>query len=83
MQTKELIYIVKIKEDNPKIDYDFASLTTCGYKFCGKLINQSSSHLCFELNGHKDSLVIIPLSYIKWMAPSKKLCRGGIKDASK
>ena len=77
------MYIVKIKKDNPKIDYDFVSLTTCGYKFCGKLVNYSCSHAYFELNGHEESLVIVPFSYIEWMAPSKKLYGGGIKNASK
>mgnify|MGYP003403652815 CR=1 FL=1 len=70
MTSKEdIYYIVKIKED--VVDSLFYQ-TTIRHKFCGKLVNRNYGNFYFELNG-SDALVIIPHSWIEWMAPSKKL----------
>lgn len=68
MTSKEdIYYIVKIKED--VVDSSFYH-TTIRHKFCGRLVNQNYGNFYFELNG-ADALVIIPHSWIEWMAPSK------------
>jgi len=61
---KEIPYIVEIKEDKILLN------TTIKRKFCGYLVYMTSDNLCFELNG-SHMLVIIPLSWIKYMAPSE------------
>lgn len=69
----DVYYLVKL--DSEKVEnYKLFSITTIqnGF-FCGKIINQTSSNLYFELNGPSRVLVIIPHSWIKWMAPSKIL----------
>ena len=44
--------------------------------FCGALVNQTDGNFYFELNGSR-AMVIIPHSWIEWMAPSKKLNGNG------
>ena len=60
-------YIVKLED---YIDDPLFYKTTCHTKFCGELVNQANGKFFFELNGSK-ALVIIPHSWIKWMAPAK------------
>ena len=67
---KDIFYIVKVKEDYI-VDNLFYK-TTARYNFCGKLVNQNLGNFYFELNG-SNALVIIPHSWIEWMAPSKVL----------
>ena len=67
---KDTYYIVKFKDN---IDDNLFYSTTVANKLCGKLINQTNGHFYFELNDIKKSLVIVPHSWIEWMAPSKKL----------
>lgn len=69
-----IYYIVKVKEDNfnsCELGYMFRK-TTCSKLFCGRLVNQNNGNFYFELNG-SNALVIIPHSWIEWMAPSKNL----------
>ena len=70
----DVYYIVKIKEDkiySYELGYMFSE-TTCSKLFCGRLVNQNDKNFYFELNS-SNALVIIPHSWIEWMAPSKKL----------
>lgn len=70
----DVYYIVKIKEDkiySYELGYMFNE-TTCSKLFCGRLVNQNDKNFYFELNS-SNALVIIPHSWIEWMAPSKKL----------
>lgn len=39
--------------------------------FCGRLVNVSASALYFEIGENRD-VVIIPHSWVKWMAPVDK-----------
>ena len=74
-------YIVKIdkdKLDTSELGYMFYK-TTCANLFCGRLVNQNNGNFYFELNNSED-LVIIPHSWIKWMAPSKILKEEAIKN---
>lgn len=67
-------YIVKVnkdKIDSSELGYMFYT-TTCSNVFCGRLVNQNSRNFYFELNS-SNALVIIPHSWIEWMAPSKIL----------
>lgn len=70
----DVYYIVKIdrnKVDGNELGYMFYK-TTCSNLFCGRLVNENSGRFYFELNNN-DALVIIPHSWIEWMAPSKIL----------
>lgn len=67
MDNKDIQYIVKIQD---KYAFELC-LTTIGTTFCGKLVNNSFSHFFFELNG-SDALVIVPIGWIEYMAPSKQ-----------
>ena len=70
----DVYYIVKIKEDkiySYELGYMFSE-TTCSKLFCCRLVNQNDKNFYFELNS-SNALVIIPHSWIEWMAPSKKL----------
>lgn len=66
---ENIYYIVKVREDifDPLFDK-----TTIRRTFCGVLVNQNNGKFYFELNG-SGALVIIPHSWIDWMAPSKAL----------
>ena len=66
---KNVYYIVKVRDDIR--DAAFYKTTVSGV-FCGTLVNQNGVNFYFELNGSK-ALVIIPHSWIEWMAPSKEL----------
>ena len=44
--------------------------TTYSNIFRGRLVNQNGRNFYFELNS-SNALVIIPHSWIEWMAPSK------------
>ena len=81
MRNKEedIYYIVKVKEDI--VDHLFCK-TTASTTFCGVLVNQNFGNFYFELNGSK-ALVIIPHSWIEWMAPSKVLWESRRKDYEK
>ena len=70
---KETYYIVKVKDDIRDIMF---YKTTVSRMFCGTLVNQNGGNFYFELNGSK-ALVIIPHSWIEWMAPSKNLNKKG------
>ena len=68
----DVCYIVKInqsKTNNDELGYMFHK-TICSKLFCGRLVNQNDGKFYFELNG-SNALVIIPHSWIEWMAPSK------------
>ena len=65
-EDNDIYYIVKVRENIP--DALFYK-TTVFHKFCGKLVNQTGSNFYFELNG-SNALVIIPHSWVEWMAPS-------------
>lgn len=70
---EDIYYIVKIKENaQDGLFYQ----TTVNKMFCGILVNQLGGNFYFELNGSK-ALVIIPHSWIEWMAPSKELNKYG------
>ena len=69
-----IYYIVKVnkdKVDSCELGYMFYK-TTCSNIFCGRLVNQNNRNFYFELND-SNALVIIPHSWIEWMAPSKNL----------
>lgn len=67
----DIYYIIELNE---KADWKLRSLTTIVPRFCGKLINHhNNGNFYFELNGHPNSIIIVPHSWIKWMAPSKEL----------
>lgn len=70
MSDKEDIYYLVALKDNIA-DASFYK-TTVSRMFCGKLVNNNGANFYFELNG-SDALVIIPHSWIEWMAPSKIL----------
>lgn len=65
---QDIYYIVRLKEQYRQE----LNLTTITKDFCGKIVNQTAGNIYFELNG-SDALVIIPHSWIEWLAPSKKL----------
>ena len=65
---EDIYYIVKVKETGV-VDGLFYK-TTVGHSFCGRLVNNNGGNFYFELNG-SDALIIIPHSWIEWMAPSK------------
>lgn len=68
----DIHYIVKVNKDeidSSELGYMFYE-TTCLNIFCGRLVNQNGRNFYFELN-NSDALVIIPHSWIEWMAPSK------------
>lgn len=69
-EADDIYYIVELNE---KADWELRSLTTIIPRFCGKLINHCNSNFYFELNGHPNSVIIIPHSWIQWMAPSRRL----------
>lgn len=64
----KIYYIVNIKDRYISELY----LTTITKEFCGRIENQTSTSIYFRLNG-SDALVIVPHSWIEWMAPAKKL----------
>lgn len=68
IKNPEIYYIVSIKDSY----ICELNLTTITKEFCGRIENQSSTSIYFRLNG-SDALVIIPHSWIEWMAPSKEL----------
>ena len=68
LKKPEIYYIVSIKERY----ICELHLTTITKEFCGRIENQTSTSIYFRLNG-SDALVIIPHSWIEWMAPAKKL----------
>jgi hypothetical protein len=63
-----IYYIVIINEKQVEDPRWFK--TTCGYAFCGKLINFTNGILWFELAGC-GALVAVPAKWIKSIAPSK------------
>ena len=68
----DIHYIVKInknKIDSIELCYMFYK-TTFSNIFYGRLVNQNSRNFYFKLN-NSNALVIIPHSWIEWMAPSK------------
>jgi hypothetical protein len=67
MDNKNIQYIVKIQD---KYAFEL-HLTTIRTTFCGKLVNNSFNHFFFELNG-SNALVVVPISWIEYMAPSKR-----------
>lgn len=69
MEKKNIYYLVKLKEG---IEDNLYYRTTTKNQFCGKLVNNNGKNFYFELNG-SNALVIIPHSWIEWMAPSKVL----------
>ena len=71
---KDCYYLVKINKE--KVDDILFNKTTIKDSFCGKLIQYDCEQMKFELNGSREDLVIIPLKYIKWMAPSAILNGG-------
>ena len=70
----DIYYIVEL---NDKADWELRGLVTIIPRFCGKLINHNGANFYFELNDHPNSIIIIPHSWIKWMAPSKRLNKRG------
>lgn len=68
LKEPEIYYIVSIKD---RYIYEL-HLTTITKEFCGRIESQSSTSIHFRLNG-SDALVIIPYSWIEWMAPAKEL----------
>lgn len=64
----EIYYIVNIKDRY----ISELHLTTITKEFCGRIEEQSSTSIYFRLNG-SNALVIIPHSWIEWMAPAKEL----------
>ena len=79
---KDIYYIVKLK-DGISHKNNLPNLVTVYPKFCGVLVNQDDGHFYFELNDIPKSLVIIPHSWIDWMAPSKILNKRMITDDRK
>ena len=71
---KDCYYLVKINKEN--IEDNLFYKTTIKNNFCGKLIQCNCKQMIFELNGSRKDLVIIPLKWIKWMAPSAILNGG-------
>ena len=71
---KDIYYVVKLK-DGVSHKNNVPNLVTIYPKFCGMLVNQDDENFYFELNNSK--VVIIPHSWIDWMAPSKILNRRG------
>ena len=69
-EADDLYYIVEL---NGKAYGELQNLTTIFPRFAGKLVNNNNGNFYFELNGHPNSVIIIPHNWIKWMAPSKKL----------
>ena len=63
---KDVYYIVTLNEQGQ----DKLKGTTISYRFCAKLI-QDSSKMIFGLNSPTKALVIIPFGWIESMAPSK------------
>ena len=76
-EENDLYYIVKLNE---RIDSELQNLTTIFPRFTGKLVNNNNGNFYFELNGHPNSVIIIPHNWIKWMAPSKKLNKRTAED---
>lgn len=68
LKEPKIYYIVSLKQ---RYIYEL-HLTTITREFCGRIENQTSTNIYFRLNG-SDALVIIPHSWIEWMAPSKEL----------
>lgn len=68
LKNPAIYYIVSIKD---RYIYEL-HLTTINKEFCGRIENQTSTNIYFRLNG-SDALVIIPHSWIEWMAPAKEL----------
>lgn len=68
----DIYYIVNLDLDRNEEIYPSIKDTTIRKSFCGKIVNESHGKLFFELNG-SGALVIIPYSWIKFMAPSKVL----------
>ena len=68
LKKPEIYYIVSIKERY----ICELHLTTITKEFCGRIENQTSTSIYFRLNG-SDALLIIPHSWIEWMAPAKDL----------
>lgn len=68
LKNPEIYYIVNIKDRY----ICELNLTTIIKEFCGRIENQTNTSIYFRLNG-SDALVIIPHSWIEWMAPAKKL----------
>lgn len=64
----EIYYIVNIKDRY----ISELRLTTITKEFCAKIENRTERNIYFRLNGNS-ALVIIPHSWIEWMAPAKKL----------
>lgn len=69
-EENDLYYIIELNE---RIDRELQNLATIFPRFAGKLVNNNNGNFYFELNGHPNSVVIIPHNWIKWMAPSKRL----------
>ena len=76
-EVDDIYYIVELNE---KADGELQCLTTIVPRFAGKLVNHNGVNFYFELNGHPGSVIIIPHSWIKWMAPSKRLNKRVVTD---
>lgn len=68
-ENNEYVY-VRINEDKIEQDQTFWFKTKCRYGFLGKIINQCWDTFYFELY-NTNTLVAIPIKWIKWMAPLK------------
>ena len=67
---KDINYMVRINSSHINRDPlgDMFSKTVCRNLFCGTLVNTNGSNFYFEM-GEDKALVIIPHSWIEWMAP--------------
>ena len=72
LKEPEIYYIVNVKDRY----ISELRLTTITKEFCAKIENQAGTSIYFRLNG-SDALVVIPHSWIEWMAPAKKLWQAG------
>jgi hypothetical protein len=68
----KISYIVKLNQSRINSDeLGFMFNKTCCHKlFCGELVNQNGVNFYFELE-NSGALVIIPHTWIDWMAPKK------------
>lgn len=68
MNKENIYYLVVLKDDICNKEPLFEK-TTIKTKLCGKILFIKNERIGFELNGSKGT-VIIPIDWIKWMAPS-------------
>ncbi len=68
---KEIYYYIRIEEYGPKIDTEISRFDSY---YIGKILKITPDYkIFFELKDHPDSLIILPIFYIKWMVPVKKV----------